>query len=163
MPKPIAPTVPELTQQLHDGLGRYARTYLQEPPPQPSANADVDTQLGTIGDWLDEQAAETLYLSSVTIAELTFGIGALPKGGRKDRLAAALEGVMVLFGERILPFDTEAARRYGDLAGRGFSTPGGYIAAIAAAHDFAVASRDASALRAVGLSVIDPWSKTTSP
>jgi predicted nucleic acid-binding protein len=28
--------------------------------------------------WLDEQAAETLYLSSVTIAELMFGVGALP-------------------------------------------------------------------------------------
>ena len=30
--------------------------------------------------WLDEQAAETLYLSSVTIAELSFGVGALPTG-----------------------------------------------------------------------------------
>ena len=46
--------------------------------------------------WLDEQAAETLFLSSVTIAELMFGIGALPDGKRKDRLAEALEGVMEL-------------------------------------------------------------------
>lgn len=121
-----------------------------------------------VRDWFDEQAAETLYLSSVTIAELTFGIGALPAGGRKDRLTAALEGVMAMFGERILPFDTEAARRYGDLAvraraaGRGFPTPDGYIAAIAAAHDFAVASRDAAAFNAAGLVVIDPWTKTTS-
>ena len=113
--------------------------------------------------WLDEQSAETLYLSSVTIAELTFGIGALPEGRRKDRLTAALEGVMAMFGERILPFDTRAARRYGDLAvraraaGRGFPTPDGYIAAIAAAHDFAVASRDAAAFEAAGLVVIDPW------
>lgn len=113
--------------------------------------------------WLDEQAPETLYLSSVTIAELTFGIGALPDGHRKNGLAAALEGVMALFGERLLPFDTEAARRYGDLAvrartaGRGFPTPDGYIAAIAAAHDFAVATRDASAFEAAGLVVIDPW------
>lgn len=116
-----------------------------------------------VRDWLDEQAAETLHLSSVTIAGLTFGIGALPQGRRKNRLTAALEGVMALFGERILPFDTEAARRYGDLAvraraaGRGFPTPDGYIAAIAAAHDFAVASRDAAAFEAAGLAVIDPW------
>jgi predicted nucleic acid-binding protein len=121
-----------------------------------------------VRDWLDEQAAETLYLSSVTIAELTFGIGALPQGRRKDRLMAALEGVMALFGERILPFDTEAARRYGDLAvraraaGRGFPTPDGYIAAIAAAHDFAVASRDASAFEAAGLTVINPWAGPSS-
>jgi len=116
-----------------------------------------------VRDWLDEQAAETLHLSAVTIAELSFGIGALPKGRRKDRLMAALDGVLAMFGDRILPFDTEAARRYGDLAvrartaGRGFPTPDGYIAAIAAAHDFAVASRDASAFEAAGLAVIDPW------
>lgn len=116
-----------------------------------------------VRSWLDEQAAETLYLSSVTIAELMFGIGALPKGNRKDRLTAALDGVLTIFADRILPFDTKAARRYGDLAvkaraaGRAFPTPDGYIAAIAAAHDFAVASRDSSAFKAAGLPVIDPW------
>lgn len=116
-----------------------------------------------IRSWLDEQAAETLYLSSVTIAELMFGIGALPRGNRKDRLAAALDGVLTIFADRILPFDTKAARLYGDLAvkaraaGKGFPTPDGYIAAIAAAHDFAVASRDSSAFKAAGLPVIDPW------
>jgi predicted nucleic acid-binding protein len=113
--------------------------------------------------WFDAQAADTLFLSSITIAELMFGIGALPKGKRKDRLAAALDGVLELFADRILSFDTEAARRYAGLAvqaraaGKGFPTPDGYIAAITAAHGFAVASRDTSAFMAAGLSVIDPW------
>jgi predicted nucleic acid-binding protein len=113
--------------------------------------------------WLDAQAAETLHVSSVTIAELMFGIRALPNGRRKDKLTAALDGVLELFADRILPFDTRAARRYAELAvraraaGRGFPTPDGYIAAIAAAHDFAVASRDMSAFTAAGLTVIDPW------
>ena len=113
--------------------------------------------------WLDEQAAETLFLSSVTIAELMFGIGSLPKGKRKEKLAAACEGVLELFEGRILPFDTNAARRYGDLAvkaraaGKGFPTPDGYIAAMAASHYFVIASRDASAFTAAGLTVIDPW------
>ncbi|PPQ34228.1 type II toxin-antitoxin system VapC family toxin [Rhodopila globiformis] len=116
--------------------------------------------------WLDAQAAETLYLSSVTIADLMFGIGALPNGRRKDKLTAALDGVLELFADRILPFDARAARRYAELAvraraaGRGFPTPDGYIAAIAAAHDFAVASRDTSAFIAAGLAVIDPWGTT---
>lgn len=116
-----------------------------------------------VRDWLDEQAAETLYLSSVTIAELMFGIGALPNGKRKDRLTSTLTGVLEIFADRVLPFDTNAARRYADLAvkaraaGKGFPTPDGYIAAIAASHDFAVASRDASAFTAAGLNVIDPW------
>jgi toxin FitB len=116
-----------------------------------------------VRNWLDEQAAETLYLSSVTIAELVFGIGTLPKGRRKDKLAAALDGVLELFADRILPFDIGAARRYADLAvkaraaGKGFPTPDGYIAAIAASHELAVASRDTSAFIAAGLTVIDPW------
>ena len=70
----------------------------------------------TVRAWLDEQAAETLYLSSVTIAELMFGIGALPDGKRKDKLAAALVGVMELFADRVLPFDIDAARHYAGLA-----------------------------------------------
>ncbi|WP_315830789.1 type II toxin-antitoxin system VapC family toxin [Bradyrhizobium prioriisuperbiae] len=117
----------------------------------------------SVRDWLDAQAAETLFLSSVTIAELFFGIGALPRGKRKDRLTAALDGVLDLFTARILPFDTAAARRYAELAvkaraaGKGFPTPDGYIAAIAAAHGFAVASRDTSAFKAAGLTIIDPW------
>lgn len=42
-------------------------------------------------------------------------------------------------------------------AGKGFPTPDGYIAAIAATHGFAVASRDTSAFKAAGVPVIDPW------
>jgi predicted nucleic acid-binding protein len=116
-----------------------------------------------VRDWLDAQAAETLFLSSVTIAELSFGIAALPKGRRKDNLSAALAGLLALFAARILPFDTAAAQRYGELAakariaGRGFPTPDGYIAAIAATQGFIVATRDSSAFAAAGLQVINPW------
>jgi len=116
-----------------------------------------------VRDWLDAQVAETLYLSSVTVAELLFGVSALPEGRRKEKLAATLDGMLGLFDARILPFDLDAARRYADLAaaarnaGKGFPTPDGSIAAIATAHGFAVASRDASAFEAAGVPVIDPW------
>ncbi|UOK72291.1 type II toxin-antitoxin system VapC family toxin [Ancylobacter polymorphus] len=117
----------------------------------------------TVRAWLDEQAAETLYLSSVTIAELLYGIGALPAGKRQDRLTEALDGLMELFADRVLPFDIAAARRYADLAvkaraaGKGFPTPDGYIAAIAASRGFTVATRDTSAFDAAGVAVINPW------
>jgi predicted nucleic acid-binding protein len=119
-----------------------------------------------VREWLDAQSAETLFLSSITVAELLFGIGALPTGKRKNALAAALDDVLDVFAARILPFDTPAARRHAELAvkaraaGTGFPTPDGYIAAIAAAHGFAVASRDVSAFNAAGLTVIDPWAAT---
>lgn len=113
--------------------------------------------------WLNEQAAETLYLSSVTLAELLFGIAALPAGKRKNMLKRALDGLLTLFENRVLPFDTEAARRYADLAmtakagGRGFPTPDGYIAAIAVARGFIVATRDTAPFEAAGASWINPW------
>jgi predicted nucleic acid-binding protein len=126
-----------------------------KPEPHPSVLA-----------WLDAQAAETLFLSSITVAELLFGIGALPDGKRKDMLAARIDGLLDQFVGRVVHFDTSAARRYADLAvkaraaGKGFPTPDGYIAAIAAAHGFAVASRDTRAFNAAGLTVIDPWTVT---
>ena len=112
--------------------------------------------------WLNDQTAETLYLSSVTLAELLFGIAALPSGKRKDMLALTLEGLMGLFKDRVLPFDVEAARHYADLAvvakvsGRGFPTPDGYIAAIAASRGFIVASRDTAPYETARVSVINP-------
>jgi predicted nucleic acid-binding protein len=113
--------------------------------------------------WLNHQASETLYLSSVTLAELLFGIRALPVGKRQDRLAKTLDGLMRLFRDRVLPFDIDAARCYADLAvtarksGRGFPTPDGYIAAIAASRSFMVASRDTAPYAAVSVKVINPW------
>ncbi|MDC9812636.1 MULTISPECIES: type II toxin-antitoxin system VapC family toxin [Rhizobium] len=118
--------------------------------------------------WLDEQAAETLFLSSVTIAQLMFGIGALPPGKRKERLSEALDGLMELFENRILAFDITAARHYADLAvkaraaGRGFPTPDGYIAAIAASKGFVVATRDTSAFDVAGVEVINPWAASAA-
>lgn len=113
--------------------------------------------------WLNEQVAETLYLSSVTLAEMLFGIGALPSGKRKTRLIQALDGLKRLFHGRILPFDTEAAHCYAELAvrarsaGKGFPTPDGYIAAIATARGFVVASRDTGPYDAANVQVLNPW------
>jgi predicted nucleic acid-binding protein len=113
--------------------------------------------------WLDGQAAETLYLTSVTLAELLFGVAALPSGKRMNRLKSAIDGLIDLYSERVLPFDMNAARHYASLAvtarrsGRGFPAPDGYIAAIAAAHGYLVASRDAAAFKSAGIKVINPW------
>jgi len=123
-----------------------------KPEPHPAVRA-----------WLNDQAAETLYLSSVMLAELLFGIAALPVGKRKDMLAQALDGLMGLFRDRVLPFDTDAARHYAELAvtakagGKSFPTPDGYIAAIAASRRFIVASRDTVPYNAASITVINPW------
>ena len=123
-----------------------------KPEPHPAVRA-----------WLNGQATETLYLSTVTVAELLFGIGALPVGKRKDLLAQTLDGLMRLFRDRVLPFDMDAARCYAELAvtaktaGRGFPTPDGFIAAIASSRGFMVASRDTEPFEAANIRVINPW------
>lgn len=123
-----------------------------KPEPHPAVRA-----------WLNDQVAETLYLSSGTLAELLFGIGSLPVGKRKDMLAQSLDGLMGLFRDRVLPFDVDAARHYAGpvatakVAGQGFPTPGGFIAAIAASRGFIVASRDTGPYEAASVTVINPW------
>lgn len=115
--------------------------------------------------WLDEQAAEILYLPSITLAELLSGIASLPDGRRKKALIQTLDGLLELFADRILAFDTNAAQHYAMLAstartaGKEFPAPDGYIAAIATARGFTVATRDVAPFQAAGLSVINPWEK----
>lgn len=113
--------------------------------------------------WLDAQTAETLYLSSVSLAEMSFGIACLPGGRRKSSLSNMLDDLLGLFQGRILPFDSDAAHHYARLAakarsaGKGFPMPYGYLAAIATANDFSVATRDTGPFDAAGVPVINPW------
>jgi predicted nucleic acid-binding protein len=114
--------------------------------------------------WLDQQVADTLYLTATSLAELLVGIQALPDGKRKAGLDAALTELMVgLFGPRILPFDQQAAMAYAPLvgraraAGRAISVADGQIASIAAVHGFTVATRDTAPFLAAGVPVINPW------
>jgi toxin FitB len=124
---------------------------------RPSANPAVMA-------WIDAQAVETLYLSTISLAELHFGIEAMPDGRRRDDLRLNLsQRIVPVFEDRILPFGTEAAKVYGKLrasaraAGKAIGAAGGYIAAIAAAHKLTIATRDVSPFEAAGLIVINPW------
>ena len=114
--------------------------------------------------WLDEQIAETLYLTSISLSELLLGVEVLPDGKRKVGLAAALSELLTtLFGTRVLPFDQHAATMYAGrvsrarAAGRAISMADGQIAAIAAVHGFTVATRDVAPFVAAGVPVVNPW------
>ncbi|PKA43717.1 VapC toxin family PIN domain ribonuclease [Rhizobium sullae] len=121
---------------------------------------------GAVVAWLDAQAIETLFLSAITIAELRFGIAALPSGKRQTVLRDRLEGeVLPHFAERVLPFDLATSQFYSELmararvSGKAVGKADGYIAATAAANGLAVATRDTSPFEAAGLTVINPWSQ----
>ena len=114
--------------------------------------------------WIDAQLLETLYLSAITFAERRSGIALLPAGKRRTGLQENLEQrLLPLFAGRVLPFDLACTPAYAQLianarkAGRAIAAADGYIAAIAAAHGFAVATRDISPFEAAGTTVINPW------
>ncbi|MCA0176191.1 MAG: type II toxin-antitoxin system VapC family toxin [Proteobacteria bacterium] len=114
--------------------------------------------------WIDAQPMETLFLSAITVAELRAGVALLPAGKRRAGLQENLERrVLPLFAGRVLPFDLACTQAYAALmtkargAGLAVGTADGYIAAIAAANGFAVATRDTSPFEAAGTVVINPW------
>jgi len=114
-------------------------------------------------DWLDNQNAETLFITSVSRAELRFGVLKLPDGRRKDALLAKIEQVLNLFKDRTLDFDSTAADRLAEIAvdcerlGKRATAPDAYIAACAAARGFAVATRNVTHFEPTGVRVINPW------
>ena len=114
--------------------------------------------------WMDEQAVETLYLSAVTVAELRFGVAAMPEGKRRSIYQERLEKeVLPAFTGRVLPFDLAASRAYADLmasakeSGKAIGKADGYIAASASAYGLMVATRDISPFEAAGLKFVNPW------
>ncbi len=115
-------------------------------------------------EWIDAQPLETLYLSAITVAELRAGVALLPTGKRRTALHESLEkSVLPMFVGRVPPFDLACTNAYAELlakvrkAGSGIETADAYIAAVAIANGFSVATRDASPFQAAGLTVINPW------
>lgn len=115
--------------------------------------------------WLNAQASESLFLSTISVAELRVGVELLPDGDRRERLREVLEQrVLPQFANRILVFDLPATHEYAlrmasaKLIGRSISVSDGFIAAIAAANGMMVATRDISPFEAAGLRTINPWS-----
>lgn len=119
-------------------------------------------------DWLNDQGPETLFITSVTIAEILFGIEIMPPGRRKTLLRETFARMVDVFDERVLSFDPACALAFASCAAearrasRGFPLPDGYIAAIAASRGFVVATRDTAPFQAGGVAVINPWNAQAS-
>lgn len=115
-------------------------------------------------DWFSTQDPSTLYLSAVTEAELRTGIAVLPAGQRREGLKAALDATIDEdFEGRILPFDTDAAKTYAEIAagrrsaGRPIADADCQIAAIARATGMPVVTRNTRDFEGCGVDVINPW------
>lgn len=117
-----------------------------------------------VADWLDAQDPRTLYLTTITVAEIRFAVACLPHGARREVLERGFASeALPLFADRILSFDQAAADAYGVLRARmradglAIGDIDALIAAVAASREFAVATRDTSPFEAAGVEVINPF------
>ncbi|OLO10510.1 VapC toxin family PIN domain ribonuclease [Chromohalobacter japonicus] len=115
-------------------------------------------------DWLDRQDAISVTISSITVAEILYGIERLPNGWRK-RDCAAMAAAMFEedFSGRILPFDSEAAIHYAEQvstsesAGRQVHMADAQIAAICIQHGAVLATRNIKDFETLSVETINPW------
>ena len=112
--------------------------------------------------WLVRHDAE-LALSTVTIAEIAYGIQKIRPDQRADRLERGLDDWRRRFADRIFGLTEEAALAYGELMGsaarqgRGMSAPDGMIAAIARVNGGRLATRNLTDFETTGLDLTSPW------
>lgn len=120
----------------------------------------------TVLRWLAAQEPLAVFTTTITQAEVLYGIEMLPAGKRRVRLAAAIERLFAEeFRGRILPFDEESARMFPkiiagrDAVGRPMSQLDGMIAAIVRSRRATVATRDSNGFEHCGIRVINPWAE----
>lgn len=116
--------------------------------------------------WSDAQAADSLFLSSVTLAEIRYGIEKQPDLKLRNELAVWLDHrLRPWFAGRILPVDEEVILEWRRMVARGrehsipFSQPALFIAAIAQVHSLVVCTRNEADFRQTGVPVFNPWMK----
>lgn len=116
-------------------------------------------------DWFARTPAQQIYISSVTLCEIEFGLALMPAGKRRDALLSSTRDMVSIdFEGRCLSLNANCAQVYGSLAakqqknGRACSTEDAMIAAIALTHKFTLATRNTKDFEGiVGLRVVDPW------
>lgn len=107
----------------------------------------------------------SVFLSSITVGEITKGVALLPKSKKKEELRNWLDGLHNQFSKRVLPVDTDIARTWGEISAQAqangitIPAPDGLIAATALYHGLHVVTRNTKHFKATGATIIDPWAE----
>ncbi len=114
--------------------------------------------------WIDQQDAMALFTTSITIAEIMYGLGVLPDSRRRILLKEAFDRVLTrAFKHRILVFDEAAAHFYGQLMGHRktighpLGVLDGQIAAMTRANQMSLATRNTRDFSDCELTLINPF------
>ena len=117
-----------------------------------------------VATWVSGFPVDDLFFSAIGEAELRYGAAILPTGRRRDTLVFEIDAMLRdAFEDRVLPFDSDAAREYGNIAavrrslGQPVAPADCQIAAIAASRGMAVATRNVRDFENTGIEIVDPW------
>jgi predicted nucleic acid-binding protein len=123
-----------------------------------------NTPSSAVIKWIDEQETTQLFVTTITIAEIEYGIRALSESRRRHSLENAFNAVLrEAFAQRILSFDETAAYNYGKIMshrkeiGRPMSILDGQIAAIAFTHEKTIATRNIRDFSDCRLKLVNPF------
>lgn len=112
--------------------------------------------------WFRANAAE-LYIPALVVHELVFGVELLPDGRKRTQLEPHVHAMIARIAGRVLAYDADTARTHAALradarrAGREPSAQDGQIAAHAAHHDAALATRNTADFAGLNIALINPW------
>jgi len=110
--------------------------------------------------WLSDKTDQELFISVVSIGEITKGITQQDKRDRAfaKKLRQWLDKLLLVYSERILPVDIPIARRWGELSLLAQNDGVGILlAATALEHNLTVVTRNEKHFAATGVKIINPW------
>jgi predicted nucleic acid-binding protein len=116
-------------------------------------------------EWVRARTGNELFTTSITLAEILYGIARLPDGRRKELLRTTATEVFATFEDQVLPFDSSAATHYADVVrvrdqiGLPIDGFDAQIASICRAHRAALATRNLKDFRHTDVTLIDPWQR----
>lgn len=122
------------------------------------------TPSGRVIEWLDRQLSEAIWLTSISVLEIRFGLELLDDGARRLRLEQAFDAVLAQdLAERVLTFDAPAADHTARLAakarraGQSMELRDAMIAGIALRHGARLATRNLRHFEHAGMELENPW------
>jgi toxin FitB len=117
-----------------------------------------------VADWFARNPRSSLFTTALSQAEILYGLELLPEGRRRDELFAAARPVFDEdLGGRVLPFDSDAAVDFAEIAvsrrraGRPISQIDAQIAAIVRSRGASLATRNVSDFEDCGIALVNPW------